>query len=129
MGFWKNVDEYIKFKNISRKTLAAGIGMKPQTIDRAIQRDSEPKFTEGLKVCRYLKVEYDEFLDEPLTVQNDISPTSTTDNNQGIKLYRKYHDLIENCENLPQYQQNSVKQLAQSLANSKPSYEPTDEFK
>ena len=44
MGFWKNVDEYLQYAGISRKELAAAIDVNSQTIDRAIERDSEPKF-------------------------------------------------------------------------------------
>lgn len=44
---------------------------------------------------------------------------------QNRELYSKYHELITNCEHLPEYQQQSVKQLAQSLAENKPPYTPS----
>lgn len=44
---------------------------------------------------------------------------------QNRELYSKYHEFITNCEHLPEYQQQSVKQLAQSLAENKPPYTPS----
>lgn len=44
---------------------------------------------------------------------------------QNRELYSKYHDLITNCEHLPEYQRQAVKQLAKSLAEAIPSYTPS----
>lgn len=126
MGFWKNVDNYLKFRGIPRKELAIGTGIKSQTIDRAIQRDSEPKFIEGLKICRFLNVSFEEFLDTPITTSKDFDTNTQIETKKQVNLYRKYHDLIQYCENLPDYQQASVRQLAQTLAESAPLYEPSD---
>ena len=41
---------------------------------------------------------------------------------QNRELYSKYHELLTNCENLPEYQQKTVSQLAQSLAEAEPAY-------
>lgn len=41
---------------------------------------------------------------------------------QNRDLYSKYHELITNCEHLPEYQQKTVNQLAQSLAEAEPPY-------
>lgn len=41
---------------------------------------------------------------------------------QNRELYSKYHELIKYCEHLPDYQQQSVCQLAQSLADAAPAY-------
>lgn len=125
MGFWKNVDDYLKFKGIPRKELAIGTGIKVQTIDRAIQRDSDAKFAEGLKVCKYLNVPFEEFLGAEAVLPNDRKSDSQTDIKEQLSLYRKYHELITNCEHLPEYQQKTVKQLAQSLAESAPTYTPS----
>lgn len=122
MGFWKNVDEYLKFKGIPRKELAIGTGIKVQTIDRAIQRDSDAKFAEGLKICKYLNVPFEEFLGSEAVLPNDRKSDSQTEIKEQLNLYRKYHELIRYCESLPSNQQQSVKQLAQSLAESTPSY-------
>lgn len=125
MGFWKNVDEYLKFKGIPRKELAIGTGIKVQTIDRAIQRDSDAKFADGLKVCKYLNVSFEEFLGSEAVLPNDKKSDSQMEKNEQIILYRKYHELIQYCESLPTYQQQSVRQLAQNLAESAPDYKPS----
>ena len=86
MGFWKNVDEYLKFKGIPRKELAIGTGIKVQTIDRAIQRDSDAKFAEGLKVCKYLNVPFEEFLGSEAVLPNDRKSDSQTEIKEQLNL-------------------------------------------
>ena len=125
MGFWKNVDEYLKFKGIPRKELAIGTGIKVQTIDRAIQRDSDAKFAEGLKVCKYLNVPFEEFLGSEAVLPNDRKTDSQKEIKEQLNLYRKYHELIRYCEFLPSNQRQSVIQLAKSLAEAIPSYTPS----
>lgn len=99
MGFWRNVDDFLKYKVITRKELASGIGMQTQTIDRAIQRDSEPKLTDGLKVCKFLNITIDELLNTPITLNenNQRIVESESNRNNEIKLFRKYNKLISNC--------------------------------
>ncbi|MCQ2593119.1 MAG: helix-turn-helix transcriptional regulator [Treponema sp.] len=41
---------------------------------------------------------------------------------QNRELYSKYHELLTNCEFLPEARQKIVKQLAQSLAEAEPDY-------
>lgn len=125
MGFWKNVDEYLKFKGIPRKELAIGTGIKVQTIDRAIQRDSDAKFADGLKVCKYLNVPFEEFLESEAVLPSDRKTDSQKEIKEQLNLYRKYHDLITICEHLPEYHQKTVKQLAQSLVEAIPPYTPS----
>ena len=125
MGFWKKVDDYLKYKDIPRKELAIGTGIKSQTIDRAIQRDSDVKFADGLKVCKYLNVPYEEFLESEAVMPNTRKSDSQTEIKEQINLYRKYHELIQYCESLPTNQQQTVRQLAQSLAEAAPEYKPS----
>ena len=44
---------------------------------------------------------------------------------QNRELYSKYHDLLSNCEHLPEYHKKTVNQLVQSLAQSAPDYKPS----
>ena len=41
---------------------------------------------------------------------------------QNRELYSKYHELLSNCEQLPEYHQKTVNQLVKSLADSEPAY-------
>ena len=100
MGFWKKVDDYLKYKGISRKELASGTGIKNQTLDRAIQRDSEPKIAEGLKVCQFLNVDVSTFLDQPIKIMQGQSGESQDEIQTQLALYRKHHALIENFEKI-----------------------------
>ena len=122
MGFWKNVDGYLKFKGIPRKELAIGTGINVQTIDRAIQRDSDAKFADGLRVCKYLNVPFEEFLESEAVLPSDRKTDSQKEIKEQLNLYRKYHELLSNCERLPEYQLKTVNQLAQSLAEFAPPY-------
>lgn len=44
---------------------------------------------------------------------------------QNRELYSKYHELLSNCEFLPEEQKKSINQLVQSLAEGVPSYRST----
>jgi len=116
MGFWKTVDEYLIFKEISRKDLSNSTGIKVQTINRAIQRDSEPTLIDGLKICHYLNLNPEQIIDLPLRIQSDSSITS--EEKGQLHLYRKYNKLIQYCEQLSESQQNAICQLAKNLADS-----------
>lgn len=124
MGFWKNVDEYLQYAGISRKELAAAIDVNSQTIDRAIERDSEPKFNTGLKVCNFLKLNPDELLDSPVSTESNSSDNESS--KKEIKLYRKYHELIQNCEIISEPHLSAINQLAKTLAETAPDYKPTE---
>lgn len=118
MGFWKKVDDYLKFKGMSRKELAYNIGIQSQTLDRAIQRDSDPKLVEGLKACLFLNIPVNIFLDEPINPGNEKKSNYDQDEKQQMTLYRKYSKLIEYCESISEARRNALIAMAKSLAEA-----------
>ena len=73
MGFWKKVDEEIKFSGtITRKTIAAETGINIQTINRAIERDSKIYVEEAFKVAKVFNKPVEYFL-ENSSFNNSIS--------------------------------------------------------
>ena len=118
MGFWKKVDDYLKFKGMSRKELAYNIGIQSQTLDRAIQRDSDPKLVEGLKACLFLNIPVNIFLDEPIHIGNEKKRNYNQDEKQQMTLYRKYSKLIEYCESISEARRNALIAMAKSLAEA-----------
>lgn len=118
MGFWKKVDDYLKFKGMSRKELAYNIGIQSQTLDRAIQRDSDPKLVEGLKACLFLNIPVNIFLDEPIHLGNEKESNYNQDEKQQMTLYRKYSKLIEYCESISEARRNALIAMAKSLAEA-----------
>lgn len=118
MGFWKKVDDYLKFKGMSRKELAFNIGIQSQTLDRAIQRDSDPKLVEGLKACLFLNIPVNEFLDEPINSSGDKKNSYHQDEKQQMILYRKYSKLIEYCESISEPRRNALIAMAKSLSEA-----------
>lgn len=117
MGFWQKVEEEIKFSGtITRKTISIETGIKLQTINRAIERDSKIYVEEALKVAKVFGKDVEYFLN-----QNSDSESSSTQqeiNNQ-LYLYSKHQQLISDCENLSENDIHAVNQLAYTLSHKK----------
>lgn len=125
MGFWHKVKEEIDFTGITRKTMSFETGIPVQTINRAIERDSRPYLEEALKIAKFFNKPVEYFLEEAITLTSEKNLTEqekTDEIKNQLNLYRKYHDLIQNCEFINESKQNAVKQLAQNLAQEEPSY-------
>ncbi len=74
MGFWKNVENELKYRGISRKELALAIEMKEQSLHKAIERDSEVSAIIAVKIARFLKVSLEELLEiESLKTENSYT--------------------------------------------------------
>ena len=67
MGFWKNVENELKYRCISRKELALSIEMKEQSLHKAIERDSEVSAIIALKISHYLNVSLEYLLNQENT--------------------------------------------------------------
>jgi plasmid maintenance system antidote protein VapI len=71
MGFWKNVDNELKYRGFSRKELALSIEMKEQSLHKAIERDSEVSAITALKIARFLQVSIESLLElEEIKTEN-----------------------------------------------------------
>lgn len=121
MGFWKKVDEEIKFSGtITRKTIAAETGINIQTINRAIERDSKIYVEEALKVAKVFNKPVEYFLESQF-IENSLSDKTKNE----LYLYSKHQKLISDCESLSENDYRAVNLLASTLAQKIPSYDNT----
>lgn len=76
MGFWKKVGEELEFRGISRKELSVKSGVPMTTINRALERDSNPFATDALRIANTLCIPLEDLLEfsaeetEPILEQN-----------------------------------------------------------
>ena len=118
MGFWKKVDEEIKFSGtITRKTIAAVTGINIQTINRAIERDSKIYVEEAFKVAKVFNKPVEYFLESQF-IKNSLSDKTKDE----LYLYSKHQKLISDCESLSENDYRAVTLLASILAQKSPSY-------
>ena len=122
MGFWKKVDEEIKFSGtITRKTIAAETGINIQTINRAIERDSKIYVEEAFKVAKVFGKPVEYFL-EGQFIENSLCDKTKDETNSQLYLYSKHQKLISDCESLSENDYRAVTLLASTLAQKSPSY-------
>lgn len=118
MGFWKKIDEEIKFSGtITRKTIAAVTGINIQTINRAIERDSKIYVEEAFKVAKVFGKPVEYFL-EGQFIENSLCDKTKDE----LYLYSKHQKLISDCESLSENDYRAVTLLASTLAQKSPSY-------
>ena len=111
MTFWENVDEELKFRGMERKELGSKAGFPESYISKGISRKSCPQADLAVKIASVLGLSV-EYL---VTGENKITTQNLEDEQKYLKLYRKYHELILKCENLPNDQVEFLKQIADRL--------------
>lgn len=114
MSFWKKVSYELDFQNISRKELAFKINVPVATINRAMERDSNPYAADALRIARALGVSLEYLLEMPDT-ENDTESLAQTAAHQ-LELYKKYHSVIELLENLPASKQRPAVKIIEQCA-------------
>lgn len=62
MGFWKQVGEELEFRGISRKELSAKSGVPMTTLNRALERDSNPFAMDAVRVANTLNISLEKLL-------------------------------------------------------------------
>ena len=63
MGFWKKVGEELEFRGISRKELSIKSGVPMTTINRALERDSNPFASDALRIANTLNIPLEQLLE------------------------------------------------------------------
>ena len=98
MSFWKKVCYELEFQNISRKELAYKIDVPVATINRAIERNSNPYAIDAFRISKVLGVSLEYLLEIPQSQDNDDNCSQ----NEGkqLELYKKYHTVIHTLESL-----------------------------
>lgn len=110
MGFWKNVDKELEYTGKTRKELASEVNFPDSYISKGIARNSIPSADLALKIAHALKVPLENLLD--IQIEN---PTAKQTEQKQLRLYRKYHDLIEKMESFSEEKQTVVNNLINDL--------------
>lgn len=98
MSFWKKVCYELDFQNISRKELAYKIDVPVATINRAIERNSNPYAIDALRISKVLGVSLEYLLEIPQSQDNEDNYSQNE--SKQLELYKKYHRVIHTLESL-----------------------------
>lgn len=109
--FWKRVDEEIDYKGINRAYLARKCDFSVTNIGQGIKLGSTPSAETAVKIAGVLGVTVEYLVNGP----NQKSEKRKDDEQNQLKLYRKYHELISKCESLPEEQVKFLSQIADRL--------------
>ena len=113
MNFWKNVDYVREYRNMTRKELAYKIDVPVATINRAIERDSQPFAIDALRISKALNVSLEYLLDLPETKYG--SKVSAEEESHQIELFKKYHSTIEALEDLSKDKQKEAVEIVRQI--------------
>lgn len=111
MSFWKKVCYELDFQNISRKELAYKIDVPVATINRAIERNSNPYAIDALRISKVLGVSLEYLLEMPQSEKEDSIPLQNE--NHQIELFKKYHTVIQTLESLPLDKQKAALKIVE----------------
>lgn len=104
--FINNIKSYRKEKGLSQEKLAELCNVSTSTIGCIESAHQNPSFELILRIADAFSIHpADLFLRDSSKVQDR-------------KLYSKYHELLLNCEHLPECHKQIVNQLVKSLAES-----------
>ena len=110
MGFWKKVEEELEFRGMSRKELSAMSGVPMTTMNRAIERDSNPFANDAIRIAHALGIS----LESLLGISQ--SAFATEENSRQIALYRKYQHIINTLEAIPRAKQQLASEILERCA-------------
>ena len=111
MSFWKNVDKELEYTGKTRKELAAEVNFPDSYISKGISRNSIPSADLALKIAHALNVS----LEILLEIKSTKSPSQKETEQKQLRLYRKYHNIIEKLENFTEQKQTLVNNLVNDL--------------
>jgi len=115
MGFWKKVEIELDYYGLSRKELSAKSGVPMTTINRAIERDSNPFALDALRISKALGVSLEYLLDFSEKEQQD--PKSNKNELHQIEMYKKYHTVINLLESFTPKKQKTVIGIMNQIAD------------
>ena len=108
--FWKRVDEELEYKGMNRKTLSKEVGFSLGNVGKGIKLGSSPSADTAVKIAQVLGVSV-EYL---VNGTNQTNTKNQTEEQNQLRLYRKYHKVIDIIEALPpEKQEASLKIIEQ----------------
>ena len=113
MNFWERVDDLLDRNDINKKTLAFEAGFDASNITKGIKNNNIPSAETAVKIAKVLDVSVEYLVDGTEPAKN---PTAKQTEQNQLRLYRKYHDLIEKCEKLDSDKIKLLEQIADNFS-------------
>lgn len=111
-NFWERVDKELEFLGKTRKSLAIEVGFNLGNIGKGIQLGSIPSAETAVKIAQVLGVSVEYLVNG---TESPKSPSQKETEQNQLRLYRKYHNLIEKMENFSEEKQTVVNNLITDL--------------
>lgn len=112
-SFWDRVAEELEYLGMTNKALADKVGITASNIGKGIKSNAMPSAENAVKIAHALNVSV-EYL---VTGSTGIKTSSGT--GRGLpREYKKYLDLIEQCERLSPSQVKLLVQIAENFHGS-----------
>ena len=92
-GFWVRVEEELEYQGKNRAFLARKCNFTITNIGKGLKHDSKPSADTAVKIASVLGVSV-EYL---VNGTSQKSANNQEEQNQ-LRLYRKYHEIISKCE-------------------------------
>ena len=106
MAFKENLKTELEFKNLKVKELASQTGISRRTIDQYLATAAKmPSAENAVKIAQILDVSVEYLV---TGTEPEKNPTAKQTEQNQLRLYRKYHDLIEKIEGFSEEKQNIV---------------------
>jgi len=112
MNFWERVDDLLDRNDINKKTLAYEAGFDASNITKGIKNNNVPSAETAVKIAKVLGVSVEYLVNGTETTK---SPSLKETEQKQLRLYRKYHNLIEKMESFSEDKQTVVNNLVKDL--------------
>ena len=112
MNFWERVDDLLDRNDINKKTLAYEAGFDASNITKGIKNNNVPSAETAVKIAQVLGVSVEYLVNGTETTK---SPSQKETEQNQLRLYRKYHNLIEKMERFSEEKQTLVNNLVNDL--------------
>ena len=112
-NFWERVVEELDYLGINRTYLASTCNFSLTNIGQGIKLGSTPSAETAVKIAQVLGVSVEYLVNGVEPAKN---PTAKQTEQNQLRLYRKYHDLIEKCEKLDSDKIKLLEQIADNFS-------------
>mgnify|MGYP003391701660 FL=1 len=112
MNFWERVDDLLDRNDINKKTLAYEAGFDASNITKGIKNNNVPSAETAVKIAQVLGVSVEYLVNG---TENTKSPSQKETEQNQLRLYRKYHNLIEKMESFSEEKQTVINNLVKDL--------------
>jgi transcriptional regulator with XRE-family HTH domain len=111
-NFWERVVDELDFLGITRTYLATTCNFSLTNIGQGIKLGSTPSAETAVKIAKVLGVSVEYLVNGTETSK---SPSQKETEQNQLRLYRKYHNLIEKMERFSEDKQTVVNNLVNDL--------------